>query len=93
MDDDEDDDVTPGQSLAYPRNTVRDDGYSAVSSMASTAGDNTSTGGASTLRAGDSVATTFDMSQKTPQPDTYVRRPRRAESSGSSDLTPVAPRR
>lgn len=93
VDDDEDDDVTPGQSLAYPRNTVRDDGYTAPSTFASTAGDSTFTGGASTIRAADSVNTAYDLSQKTPQADTYARRPTRAGSDVSSDLTPVAPAR
>lgn len=92
VDEEDEEEATPGQSFAYPRNTVRDDGYSAApSTMASTAGGSTFTAGASTMRGGDSVATTFDLSQKTPQAETYAARRRgRTMSAGSSDLTPLA---
>ena len=81
VDEEDDDDQTPGQSVAYPRNTVRDDTYSTAPSTLS------STLGASTLR-GDSVSTFFDMSQKTPVAEGAARRMIRGDSG--SDLTPVA---
>ena len=86
--DDEDDMSTPGQSYAYGRNGARTED----SSFAGT----TSTTMRSTLTAGiargESLASYAEgQNQRTPLADSgMARRPMRSESSGSSEVTPMA---
>ena len=88
VDEEEEEEVTPGQSYAYPRNTVHDTyPSSGISTMASTMASTITAG--STVRGGDGIVS-FESSQRTPQPEYGMRRPMRADSESS--VTPM-PRR